>query len=67
VEPTALRRLVDRQEIVDLIHAYCRNVDLLDAAGVAALFTEDCVVDDGPGLGKATRGRADVERRLAGG
>jgi ketosteroid isomerase-like protein len=61
----ALQRLLDRQAIVDVIHAYCRNVDLLDAAAVAALFTEDCVVDYGPGLGQPTHGSATLEQRLA--
>jgi len=61
----AVQQLLDRQEIVDVIHAYCRNVDLVDAAEVAALFTEDCVVDYGPGLGEPTRGAAELEARLA--
>jgi ketosteroid isomerase-like protein len=61
----ALQRLVDRQEIVDLIHTYCRGVDLADATSVAAVFTEDCVVDYGPGLGEPTHGRATIEERLA--
>jgi len=60
-----LQQLVDRQQIVDLVHAYCRNVDLVNAAEVAALFTDDCVVDYGPGLGEPTRGSAQLEDRLA--
>jgi hypothetical protein len=60
----ALRRLLDRQEIVDLVHAYCRNVDLVRPAEIAALFTDDCVVDYGPGLGEPTRGAAELEERL---
>lgn len=44
----ALQRLLDRQEITDLLHASCRGVDLVDASAVAAPFTDDCVVDDGP-------------------
>ncbi len=62
-----LRRLVDRQAIVDVIHAYCRNVDLVRPTEVAALFTEDCIVDYGPGLGPPSRGAAELERRLAAG
>jgi ketosteroid isomerase-like protein len=62
-----LQRLVDHQAITDLIHAYCRGVDAVDAAGVAALFTADCVVDYGPGLGEPTHGAAQLERRLAAG
>jgi hypothetical protein len=61
----ALQQLLDRQEIVDVIHAYCRNVDLLRPADVAALFTADCVVDYGPGLGEPTQGSAELAERLA--
>lgn len=61
---TALRRLVDRQAIVDVIHAYCRNVDLVRPTEIAALFTEDCVVDYGPGMGAVTNGSAELEQRL---
>ncbi len=60
-----LQRLVDRQAIADVIHAYCRNVDLVRPAEVAALFTEDCTVDYGPGLGPPTHGSALLEERLA--
>jgi len=60
-----LRVLVDRQAIVDVIHAYCRNVDCVDAPAVARLFTTDCVVDYGPGLGGPTHGSAALEARLA--
>ena len=60
----AVQQLVDRQEIVDLIHAYCRNVDLVRADDVAALFTDDCVVDYGPGLGSPTHGSAELAERL---
>jgi ketosteroid isomerase-like protein len=63
--PDAVQQLIDRQAIVDVIHAYCRNVDLVRPAEIAALFTEDCVVDYGPGLGPPTGGSAELERRLA--
>lgn len=62
-----LRRLVDRQAIADVIHAYCRNVDLVRPEAVAALFTTDCTVDYGPGLGPPTHGSAELQRRLAAG
>lgn len=61
----ALQRLVDHQAITDLIHAYCRGVDAVDTPAVAALFTTDCVVDYGPGLGEPTNGSAQLEQRLA--
>jgi ketosteroid isomerase-like protein len=67
LDPVALQRLLDRQAIVDLVHAYCRNVDLVDAEAVAALFTDDCVVDSGPGLGEPTHGAAVLAERLASG
>lgn len=63
----AVRELVARQAIGDAIHAYCRGVDTLDAQAVAALFTTDCVVDYGPGLGQPTRGSAALAERLASG
>lgn len=64
VDASALQHLVDRQQIVDVIHAYCRNVDLVRADEVAALFTDDCMVDYGPGLGGPTHGSAELAERL---
>lgn len=60
-----LQRLLDRQSITDLIHAYCRGVDTIDTAAVAALFTADCLVDYGPGLGQPTHGSIAIGERLA--
>jgi len=59
-----LRRLHDRVSILETLYCYCRHADQLDPAGMAALFTEDCVLTffrDGPTL----RGRAAVQARLA--
>jgi ketosteroid isomerase-like protein len=59
-----LRRLHDRVSILETLYRYCRHADQLDPAGMAALFTEDCVLTffrDGPTL----RGRAAVQARLA--
>lgn len=56
--------LLHRQAITDAIHAYCRGVDTIDVDTVAALFTQDCVIDYGPGLGAPTTGRANVADRL---
>ena len=61
----SLQQLIDQQAIIDVIHQYCRGVDTLDAAMVAALFTDDCTVDYGPGLGEPTRGAAALGARLA--
>jgi uncharacterized protein (TIGR02246 family) len=43
-----LRELADRQAITDLIHAYCLHFDNNEPEAVAALFTDDAVVDYGP-------------------
>jgi hypothetical protein len=53
----AVRRLLDKDEIVDLVHRYSYYVDNKLHDEVASLFTEDCVVDYGPGFGPPTRGR----------
>jgi ketosteroid isomerase-like protein len=44
----AARELADRQAITDLIHAYCMHFDNNEPEAVAALFTDDAVVDYGP-------------------
>jgi ketosteroid isomerase-like protein len=44
----AVRELVDRREIADLIHAYCLHFDANEPDEVAALFTADATVDYGP-------------------
>lgn len=61
-----IRELADRQEITDLLTAYCRAVDLYHPDEVAALFTEDCVVDYGETLGGAS-GAAAVASSLRAG
>lgn len=40
----AIRRLQDRVEIEELMARYCRYADQLDADGMIACFTEDCIV-----------------------
>src|SRR5438477_870480 len=47
-EPSALRRLVDKDAIIDLVHEYSYCVDQRLYDEVASLFTDDCVVDYGP-------------------
>jgi len=39
-----LQRLADRLDIQELMARYCRHADELDAEGMAACFTDDCVV-----------------------
>jgi ketosteroid isomerase-like protein len=54
----AVRRLHDKDQIVDLVHRYSYLVDHKQPDELMELFTEDCVVDYGPGLGPPVRGRA---------
>jgi 3-phenylpropionate/cinnamic acid dioxygenase small subunit len=46
-ELTALRRLLDKDEIVELVHRYSYCVDHRLYDDVVELFTEDCIVDYG--------------------
>ena len=48
-EQRALRRLLDKDSIVDLVHRYSYCVDHRLYDEVVELFTEDCTVDYGPG------------------
>jgi ketosteroid isomerase-like protein len=43
-----VQELVDRQAIAELIHSYCFHFDNNEPESVAALFTDDAVVDYGP-------------------
>jgi hypothetical protein len=60
VTDTQLSQLVDRQQIADLLHTYCREVDLCHPAEITALFTEDAVGDYGSRLGGVLRGREEL-------
>jgi ketosteroid isomerase-like protein len=44
----AVQEVVDRQAIVDLIHAYCLHFDNNEPEAAAALFTEAATIDYGP-------------------
>ena len=59
-----LRRLLDRQEITDLIYDYCAYVDTYQPAKVAALFTANCITDYGPAFGGEVVGQQLVEKGL---
>jgi ketosteroid isomerase-like protein len=63
-DAAAVRALVDRQEITDLIHAYCDCFDRNDPEGVAALFTDDAVLDYGPEFDNIV-GREAIAPRIA--
>jgi ketosteroid isomerase-like protein len=43
-----IRELVDRHEIIEVIHAYCERFDRNDPSGVAELFTPDASIDYNP-------------------
>ena len=60
-DAAAIGRLIAKDEIIDLVHRYSYCVDhrLYDEA--VALFTEDCVVDYGPGY-RTVRSRAALRR-----
>ena len=60
-EEGALRRLVDKDEIVDLVHRYSYGVDHRLYDEVVELFTEDCVVDYGPAFAPV-HGRAALRK-----
>lgn len=46
---TMVRRLQDRIDILETMHAYCRHADNLDGDAMSALFTQDCVTSFIPG------------------
>ncbi len=60
---TSIRQLIDKDQIIDLVHRYSYCVDHRLFDEVVALFTEDCVVDYGPGIAPA-RSKADLRRML---
>lgn len=49
--PYTAAQLSDRQDICDVLHAYCRAVDDNRPDDVVALFTDDCTYDYGGDLG----------------
>jgi hypothetical protein len=58
----AMRRLIDKDQIVDLVHRYSYCVDHRLYDEVVDLFTEDCVVDYGPGVGHSVRSRSQLRQ-----
>lgn len=59
-----LREVADRQAIAEVLHAYCRALDLMDLDAVATVFTADCMVSYGPEARLRSRGAAAVARAL---
>jgi hypothetical protein len=60
-EGAAIARLIAKDEIVDLVHRYSYCVDHRIYDEAVDLFTEDCVVDYGPGI-PPVRSRAGLRR-----
>ena len=56
--------LADRQAITDVLVEYCCALDLMDLPALAALFTDDCVVEYGPGEFLRSRGSAALGKSL---
>ena len=56
-----LQYLLDKDAIRDLIYSYSYHADLNHPNEVAELFTEDCVVDYGPGAGGRIEGLARMK------
>ena len=63
----ALRTLLDKDEIVDLVHRYSYLFDHGRQSEVPSLFTEDCVVDYGPGIAPVINGRDQLVSLLSSG
>lgn len=57
-------RFSDRQAITDVLVQYCCALDLMDLPALAALFTDDCVVEYGPGEFLRSRGSAALRKSL---
>ena len=49
-DAATLRRLIDKDQIIDLVHRYSYFVDHRLYDEVVQLFTESCVVDFAPGI-----------------
>jgi hypothetical protein len=62
---TAVRRLIDKDEIVDLVLRYSFLFDHGPVTDVPLLFTEDCIVDYGPGIAPVVHGRAAFAAMLS--
>jgi 3-phenylpropionate/cinnamic acid dioxygenase small subunit len=60
----AVQRLIDKDQIIDLVHHYSYFVDHRLYDEVVELFTEDCVVDYGPRI-PPVRSRAGLRQMFA--
>jgi ketosteroid isomerase-like protein len=57
--------LLDKQAITEVLYAYCAHLDRMDLDALAGLFTDDCVVEYGPGPRLQSHGAAGLRRDLA--
>jgi ketosteroid isomerase-like protein len=60
-EAASIRELIDKDQIIDLVHEYSYGVDHRQYDEVVSLFTEDCVVDYAPGI-TPVRSRAGLRK-----
>jgi ketosteroid isomerase-like protein len=58
------RDLADRQDITDVLNAYCECLDRMDLDALVELFTADCSVDYGTGPWLQSTGRDALRRNL---
>ena len=59
-----LQQVADRQAISDVLIEYCCLLDRMDLPRLAALFTEDCVVEYGPDPRLQSHGAAALQESL---
>lgn len=59
-----LQQLIDRQQIGDVLIAYCCALDRMDLSAIAALFTENCLVDYGPDERLQSRGASALAKSI---
>ncbi|MHB1986454.1 MAG: nuclear transport factor 2 family protein [Acidimicrobiales bacterium] len=63
-EERRLQQLVDKQAITEVLISYCSFLDRMDLEALAALFTEECIVDYGPEPRLQSHGSAELRRDL---
>lgn len=57
---SALAQLIDRQLIADVLARYCQHLDEYDIDAIGAVFSDDAVMDQGPGRGGPVLGRQAI-------
>ncbi|MFI5043809.1 MAG: nuclear transport factor 2 family protein [Acidimicrobiales bacterium] len=59
---SVVQRLLDKDEVIDLVHRYSYCVDHRLYDEVVSMFTEACVVDYGPGVSPPIHGRLALRK-----